>query len=111
MLILLSLLFYAKAITGQINLALFQERTFSTTDFCPQPAVMVWLKLKAGGFQRFPGFFYSPSSESMLLQGLRLVALSDIRRRPLEQINGSKRFWGLSLINFFGSLTYFVVRS
>jgi drug/metabolite transporter (DMT)-like permease len=47
---------------------------------------------------------------SILQIALLMAALWDIRWRPVEQINGSKRFWVLiSFINFFGPLTYFAV--
>jgi hypothetical protein len=37
------------------------------------------------------------------------AALIDIRRRPAEQINGSKKLWTLvAFINFVGPITYFV---
>ncbi len=45
---------------------------------------------------------------SILQIALLIAALWDIRRRPAEQINGTKRFWVLiSFVNFFGPLTYF----
>ena len=41
---------------------------------------------------------------------LLIAALADIRRRPAEQINGSKRMWAaLSFVNFVGPIAYFVV--
>jgi hypothetical protein len=40
--------------------------------------------------------------------GLFIAALWDIRRRPEDAINGSKRLWtGLAFINFIGPLAYF----
>jgi len=40
---------------------------------------------------------------------LLFAALADIRRRPAEQINGSKALWtGLAFINFVGPVAYFV---
>jgi hypothetical protein len=40
---------------------------------------------------------------------LLILALADIRRRPAEQINGSKKLWALvAFINFVGPITYFV---
>jgi hypothetical protein len=40
---------------------------------------------------------------------LLIAALVDIRRRPAEQINGSKRLWvGVAFINFIGPIAYFV---
>jgi Phospholipase_D-nuclease N-terminal len=40
---------------------------------------------------------------------LLAAALIDLRRRPAEQINGSKRLWAaLSFINFGGPIAYFV---
>ena len=39
---------------------------------------------------------------------LLIAALVDLRRRPAEQINGSKRLWlPLLFVNFFGPLAYF----
>jgi hypothetical protein len=40
---------------------------------------------------------------------LLIATLADIRRRPAEQINGSKRMWfGLAFINWIGPIAYFV---
>jgi hypothetical protein len=40
---------------------------------------------------------------------LLIAALGDIRRRPAEQINGSKRLWTLAtFVNFVGPLAYFI---
>lgn len=40
---------------------------------------------------------------------LLIAALADIRRRPAEQINGSKRMWAaLSFVNYVGPIAYFV---
>ena len=40
---------------------------------------------------------------------LLLAAQIDIRRRPADQINGSKLLWTLvAFINFFGPLAYFM---
>jgi hypothetical protein len=40
---------------------------------------------------------------------LLVAALADIRRRPADNINGSKKLWvGLSFINFVGSIAYFL---
>lgn len=40
---------------------------------------------------------------------LLALALADIRRRPAEQIRGSKKLWTLAaFINFVGPITYFV---
>jgi Phospholipase_D-nuclease N-terminal len=40
--------------------------------------------------------------------GLAAAALTDIRRRPADQINGPKMLWvGLSFLNFAGPLSYF----
>jgi Phospholipase_D-nuclease N-terminal len=37
------------------------------------------------------------------------AALFDIRRRPADQIKGSKLLWtGLSFVNFVGPLAYFL---
>jgi hypothetical protein len=39
---------------------------------------------------------------------LLVAALWDIRRRPQDQINGSKRLWTLAaFINFIGPIAYF----
>lgn len=39
---------------------------------------------------------------------LLITALVDIRRRPAEQINGSKRMWtALAFVNYVGPLAYF----
>lgn len=36
------------------------------------------------------------------------AALADLRRRPADQINGSKRLWtAASFVNFVGPLAYF----
>jgi hypothetical protein len=41
---------------------------------------------------------------------LLIAALSDIRRRPADQIRGSKQMWtALSFIEFFGPIAYFLV--
>jgi Phospholipase_D-nuclease N-terminal len=41
--------------------------------------------------------------------GLLLAALADIRKRPAEQINGSKALWtALVFINTVGPIAYFV---
>ena len=38
------------------------------------------------------------------------AALVDLRRRPAEQIRGSKRIWTLvAFINYVGPVTYFIV--
>ena len=40
---------------------------------------------------------------------LLVAALRDIRRRPADQIRGSKRLWtAASFINFIGPISYFV---
>jgi Phospholipase_D-nuclease N-terminal len=40
--------------------------------------------------------------------GLAAAAWTDIKRRPADQINGSKILWaGLSFVNFVGPLSYF----
>ena len=40
---------------------------------------------------------------------LLAVALVDIRRRPAEAINGSKRLWTAALfVNFIGPIAYFL---
>jgi hypothetical protein len=41
--------------------------------------------------------------------GLFIAALWDIRRRPAEAINGSKKLWyGLAFVNFVGPISYFL---
>jgi hypothetical protein len=41
---------------------------------------------------------------------LLAAALWDIRRRPAEAINGSKKLWyALAFVNFVGPIAYFVV--
>jgi hypothetical protein len=41
---------------------------------------------------------------------LLAAALWDIRQRPAEAINGSKKLWyGLVFVNFVGPIAYFVV--
>jgi hypothetical protein len=40
---------------------------------------------------------------------LLVAALIDIRRRPAEQINGSKKLWtAVAFINYVGPIAYFV---
>jgi hypothetical protein len=40
---------------------------------------------------------------------LLVAALWDIRRRPAESINGSKKMWfALAFVNFVGPITYFL---
>jgi hypothetical protein len=40
---------------------------------------------------------------------LLAAALTDLRRRPADQINGSKRAWAAAcFVNFFGPVAYFV---
>jgi hypothetical protein len=45
-----------------------------------------------------------------LVEVVMLVAtLRDIRRRPADEINGSKRLWtAAAFVNFFGPLAYFI---
>jgi hypothetical protein len=41
--------------------------------------------------------------------GLLAAALADIRRRPQEEIRGSKRAWvAAAFVNFVGPLSYFL---
>ncbi len=41
--------------------------------------------------------------------GLLAAALIDIRRRPADAINGSKRLWTVIVfVNFIGPITYFL---
>ena len=41
---------------------------------------------------------------------LLLAALNDLRRRPADQINGSKRRWvAISFVNFVGPIAYFAL--
>jgi hypothetical protein len=45
----------------------------------------------------------------LLQVALLTAALIDIRRRPAQQIKGSKKLWTLvAFINFVGPITYFV---
>ena len=38
-----------------------------------------------------------------------VAALVDIRRRPADEINGSKQLWtAAAFVNFFGPLAYFI---
>jgi hypothetical protein len=40
---------------------------------------------------------------------LLVAALIDLRRRPAEQVKGSKRLWvAVSFVNFIGPIAYFV---
>ena len=40
---------------------------------------------------------------------LLIAALTDIRRRPAEQIRGKKRLWiAVAFVNFVGPIAYFV---
>jgi hypothetical protein len=40
---------------------------------------------------------------------LLVAALWDIRRRPADQINGSKRMWtAVAFVNFIGPIAYFL---
>jgi hypothetical protein len=40
--------------------------------------------------------------------GLLAAALTDLRRRPSDQVNGSKAMWAaVSFVNFVGPLAYF----
>jgi hypothetical protein len=42
--------------------------------------------------------------------GLLVAALADLRRRPLDQVNGSKGMWAaVSAVNFVGPIAYFAV--
>jgi hypothetical protein len=45
-----------------------------------------------------------------VIEGVLLVAtLVDIRRRPADQIKGSKRMWtALAFVNIIGPIAYFV---
>jgi bacteriorhodopsin len=41
---------------------------------------------------------------------LLVATLADLRRRPADQINGSKRMWSaLAFVNIVGPLAYFTV--
>jgi hypothetical protein len=41
--------------------------------------------------------------------GLTVAALVDLRRRPREQVNGSKAIWvAASFVNFVGPIAYFL---
>ena len=58
--------------------------------------------------------FSPPQKAAIVLLGivqiaLLVAALVDIRRRPSEQINGSKRMWTLlAFINYVGPIAYFL---
>jgi hypothetical protein len=40
---------------------------------------------------------------------LMVAALIDIRRRPAEEINGSKKMWtALAFVNWIGPIAYFI---
>ncbi|HAY42236.1 MAG TPA: hypothetical protein DCY59_01160 [Micrococcaceae bacterium] len=40
---------------------------------------------------------------------LTIAALRDLRKRPAEQVKGSKKLWALaSFINIFGPISYFL---
>ncbi len=58
--------------------------------------------------------FSPPQKAATVLLGmvqlaLLAAALLDIRRRPPEQINGSKRMWTLlAFINYVGPIAYFL---
>jgi phospholipase D-like protein len=42
--------------------------------------------------------------------GLKIAVYADLRRRPAEQIRGSKLLWvALSFVNFVGPVAYFAV--
>lgn len=50
------------------------------------------------------------SVAGLLQVALLVAALIDIRRRPAEQIKGSKKLWTLvAFINFAGPIAYFVL--
>lgn len=52
----------------------------------------------------------SISLTSLVQVALLIAALVDIRRRPAEQIKGSKKLWTLlAFINFVGPISYFVL--
>jgi hypothetical protein len=45
----------------------------------------------------------------MIQLSLMMAALMDIRKRPAEQINGSKKMWTiLAFVNWIGPIAYFV---
>lgn len=49
------------------------------------------------------------SLAGVLQVALLVAALVDLRRRPADQLNGSKRLWTLvAFINFFGPISYFL---
>jgi Phospholipase_D-nuclease N-terminal len=51
----------------------------------------------------------SVSALGVVQMALLLAALRDLRRRPAEQINGSKRLWtAVVFINWIGPIAYFV---
>lgn len=46
---------------------------------------------------------------TLIQVGLLVAALADLRKRPAEEINGSKALWtGLVFINWVGPIAYFV---
>lgn len=46
---------------------------------------------------------------AVVQMSLLVAALSDIRRRPAEQIRGSKRLWSsAAFVNFVGPIAYFL---
>ena len=46
----------------------------------------------------------------ILQVALLIAALRDLRRRPVEAINGNKRLWtAVVFINFIGPIAYFVI--
>ncbi len=50
------------------------------------------------------------SMVGLIQVALLAAALIDIRRRPAEQIKGSKKLWTLvAFINFVGPIAYFVL--
>jgi len=64
---------------------------------------MQWSELSAG--QRL-GIVLAGVVQIALLA----AALFDIRRRPADEINGSKLLWtALAFVNFVGPIAYFVV--
>jgi hypothetical protein len=46
----------------------------------------------------------------MIQLSLMVAALVDIRKRPAEQIKGSKKLWtALAFVNWVGPIAYFVI--
>jgi len=52
---------------------------------------------------------WSSSGVGVVQLTLLLAALRDLRRRPPEQINGSKKLWTAAVfVNWIGPIAYFI---